>query len=90
MMDSWFFISIFGFQMTTKKDNDVETSGILDLERYVGDMPLTFILLVCNERAGDDIVLAVPPDVYSKAEFFLSIVEVRTAEIQAGTTFIFG
>jgi hypothetical protein len=40
--------STIGFQMTTKMDNDVKTSGILNLERCVGDMTLTFILLVCK------------------------------------------
>ena len=70
--------SLVAFQMTTKESHDAKTPGILDLERYANGMQLMFVLLVCEEREDDEIILAVPAEVYEKAKFFISIVEVRT------------
>jgi hypothetical protein len=65
-----------GFQMTTKSEHDVKTSGIDDLRGRVGDMPLVFILLVPKEREHDDIILAVPEEAWSKAAFYMAVVDV--------------
>jgi hypothetical protein len=66
----------FGFQMTTKSEHDAKTSGIDDLRGRVGDMPLVFILLVPKEREHDDIILAVPEEAWSKAAFYMAVVDV--------------
>jgi hypothetical protein len=69
--------SAAGFQMTTKVEHDVKTSGLDDLQKYVGGRPVVFILLVPKERENDDIILAVPEVSWSRAQFFMSVVEVR-------------
>jgi hypothetical protein len=66
----------FGFQMTTKSEHDAKTSLIDDLRGRVGDMPLVFILLVPKEREHDDIILALPEEAWSKAAFYMAVVDV--------------
>ena len=64
MVDDGFAIA---FQMTTKADHDVKTSGMDDLQTYVGKMPVCFILLVPKGRETHDTKLAVPAECHRKA-----------------------
>jgi hypothetical protein len=66
---------MLAFQMTTEKENNVNTS-INDPRLHVGNRPLTFVLLVPKEMEGDGITLMMSEEVWPEARFFMSAVEV--------------
>lgn len=51
-------------------------ASIVRLEDYAGDRPI-FCHLVPKERKGDDTSLTLTEEVHGKAEFFMSIIDVR-------------